>query len=85
MYVMEVILSTMPGEGNQARLVLAAEDTGGTSMSEEKSYEAPNQKCVICFGIIVDVNDRDASVISPCNHIFHRDCVEKWMEEKVRF
>jgi hypothetical protein len=63
------------GEGNQARLGLTAEDTGGTSMSKERSYEAPNQKCVICFDIIVDVNDCDASVISPCNHIFHRDCL----------
>ncbi len=73
------------GEGNQARLDSTAEDTGGTSMREERSYEAPNQKCVICFGIIVDVNNRNASVISPCNHIFHRDCVERWIEVKVRF
>ena len=71
--------------GNQARLGLMEEDTGGTSMSEERSNEAPYQECVICFGIIVDVNDRDASVISPCKHIFHRDCLERWMEEKVRF
>ncbi len=42
-------------------------------------------ECVICFGIIVDVNNRDANVISPCKHIFHRDFLEKWMEEKVRF
>ena len=75
------------GEGNQARLgsTAEAEDTGGTSMSEERSNEAPYQECVICFGIIVDVNDRDASVRSPCDHIFHRDCLERWMEEKVRF
>ncbi len=72
------------GEGNQARLCSMAEDTGGTSMSKERSNEAPNQKCVICFGII-DVNDCDASVRSPCDHIFHRDCLLRWMEEKVRF
>ena len=31
------------GEGNQARLGSRAEDTGGTSMSEDRSNEAPNQ------------------------------------------
>ncbi len=75
--VLNGVAQNCHGEGNQARLSSTAEDTGCTSMSEERSYEAPNQKCVICFGIIVDVNNRDASVISPCNHIFHRDCVER--------
>ncbi len=72
------------GEGNQARLGSTAEDTGGTSMSKERSNEAPYQECVICFGII-DVNDCDASMRSPCDHIFHRECLLKWMQEKVRF
>ena len=73
------------GEGNQARLGLTAEDTGGTSMSEERSYEAPNLNCVICMSIIVNVDNHAECVISPCNHIFHRDCLNRWMEEKVRF
>jgi hypothetical protein len=68
------------GEGNQARLGSTAEDTEGTSMSKERSNEAPNQKCVICFGII-DVNDRKGSVHSPCDHIFHRDCLFRWTEK----
>ena len=68
------------GEGNQARPGSMAEDTGGTSMSEERSNEAPNQ-CVICFGII-DVNDRKSSVRSPCDHIFHRHCLLKWTEKR---
>ncbi len=71
------------GEGNQARFGSTAEDTGGTSMSEERSNEAPYQECVICFTII-DVNDLDASMTSPC-HTFHRDCLFRWTEEKVRF
>jgi hypothetical protein len=73
------------GEGNQATLGSTEEDTGGTSMSKERSNEAPYQECVICHGIIVDVNDRKASVITPCRHIFHRDCFFRWTEEKVRF
>jgi hypothetical protein len=72
------------GEGNQARLGSMAEDTGGTSMSEERSNEAPNQKCVICLRII-DVNNCKGSMHAPCDHIFHRDCLKRWTEEKVRF
>ena len=70
------------GEGNQARLDSTAEDTGRTSMSEERSYEAPNLNCVICMSIIVNVNNHAECVISPCNHIFHRDCLNRWTEEK---
>jgi hypothetical protein len=62
----------------------AREDIGGTSMSEDRSNEAPNQNCVICLRII-DVNDCRSSMRTQCNHIFHRDCLERWMEEKVRF
>ncbi len=72
------------GEGNQARLGLRAEDTGGTSMSKDRSNEAPNQNCVICLRII-DVNDCKGSMRAPCNHIFHLDCLKRWIEEKVRF
>ena len=73
------------GEGNQARPDSTTEATGRTSMSEERSYEAPNLNCVICMSIIVNVNDHAECVISPCNHIFHRDCLNRWTEEKVRF
>ncbi len=72
------------GEGNQARLGSRAEDTGGTLMSEDRSNKAPNQNFVICLRII-DVNNRKGSMNAPCNHIFHLDCLKRWMEEKVRF
>ena len=64
------------GEGNQARPGSRAEDTGGTSMSEDRSNEAPNQNCVICLRII-DVNHRRSSMHTQCDHIFHRDCFER--------
>jgi hypothetical protein len=72
------------GEGNQARLGSRAEDTGGTSMSKDRSNKAPSQNCVICLRII-DVNDRKGSMHAPCDHIFHLHCLKRWMEEKVRF
>ena len=72
------------GVGNQATLGWMEEDTVGTSMSKERSNEAPNQNCVICLRII-DVDNRRSSMRTQCDHIFHRDCLERWMEEKVRF
>jgi hypothetical protein len=62
----------------------AREDIGGTSMSKDRSNEVPNQNCVICL-CIIDVNDHRSSMCTQCDHIFHRDCFERWMEEKVRF
>ena len=54
-------------------------------MSKDRSNEAPNQyECVISWGII-EVNDRRSRMLTQCNHIFHRHCLERWMEEKVRF
>jgi hypothetical protein len=53
--------------------------------SKDSSNEVPNQyDCSICWGII-DLNDRSSSMRTQCNQIFHRNCLERWMEEKVRF
>jgi hypothetical protein len=71
-------------EHASAQQAAAREDIGGTSMSKDRSNEAPNQNCVICLRII-DVDNRRSSMRTQCDHIFHRDCLERWMEEKVRF
>jgi hypothetical protein len=70
------------GGGNRARLGSRAEDTGGTSMSEDRPNETPTLDCVICYNEI-DVNDRKGYMLAPCDHIFHRHCLEQWMEIKV--
>ncbi len=75
------------GEGNQARLGSMTEDTGGTSMSEERSNAALTLVCVICQ-CEIDLNDRSRgmrSVRAPCNHMFHWNCLFSWTERKVRF
>lgn len=70
------------GGGNRARLGSRAEDVGGTSMSEDRPSETPTLDCVICYNEI-DVNDRAGYMLAPCDHIFHRQCLEQWMEIKV--
>ena len=69
------------GGGNRARLGSRAEDTGTTSMSEDTT-EIQTLDCVICYNEI-DVNDRKGYMLAPCDHIFHRHCLEQWMDVKV--
>ncbi len=57
-------------EGNQARLGSTEEDTGGTSMSKERSNEAPYQECVICFGIIVMLTIAMPACVLPATTFF---------------
>ena len=69
------------GGGNRARLDSITEESGRASMSEDTS-ETPTLDCVICYNEI-DVNDRRGYMLAPCDHIFHRRCLETWMDVKV--
>jgi hypothetical protein len=51
-------------------------------MSEDRPSETPTLDCVICYNEI-DVADRAGYMLAPCDHIFHRQCLEQWMEIKV--
>eukprot|EP00970_Alexandrium_tamarense_P015246 scaffold4900_cov193-Alexandrium_tamarense.AAC.23 len=72
-------------KANRARLGSRADDSNGTStMSTEEVVvpDAPTLDCVICYNEI-DVNDRAGYMLAPCDHIFHRQCLEQWMEVKM--
>ena len=69
------------GGGNRGRLGSRA-DEPITTMSTE-TRDVPTLDCVICYNEI-DVNDRKGYMLAPCDHIFHRQCLEQWMEVKVR-
>jgi hypothetical protein len=38
--------------------------------------------CVICYNEI-DTSNRAAYMLSPCDHIFHKDCLVQWMDVKM--
>ena len=43
-------------------------------------------ECVICMAEIEDISSNNSNkiyMISPCNHIFHTECLRKWMEVKL--
>ncbi|KAL7552113.1 hypothetical protein ACHAWF_015322 [Thalassiosira exigua] len=67
------------GGSNRTRLDSRAEDTGRMS---EVTSDTPTLDCVICYNEI-DVNDRKNYMLAPCDHIFHRHCLEQWMDVKV--
>lgn len=38
-------------------------------------------ECVICYNNI-DVNSA-GYMIAPCDHLFHRECLERWMDIRL--
>jgi len=42
----------------------------------------PMMECVICCTDI-DIRDRPGYMLAPCDHIFHKDCLVKWMDIKM--
>jgi len=38
--------------------------------------------CVICYNPI-DVHNRREYMLAPCDHVFHRECLEQWMDVKM--
>jgi len=39
-------------------------------------------ECVICMNL-VDPSKRDERMVTPCDHIFHKGCLEKWLAIKL--
>ena len=42
----------------------------------------PTLDCCICYDAI-DIRDRQAYMLAPCDHLFHRSCLVQWMEVKM--
>lgn len=39
-------------------------------------------ECVICMNPL-DVERTSARMVTPCNHFFHPDCLNRWMDVKM--
>jgi len=51
------------------------------TMSEDNS-DTPTLDCPICHDEI-DANDRSRYMLGPCDHLFHKQCLEQWMDVKM--
>ena len=58
--------------------VLASAGAGG----DEGCGEAGGVDCVICMNA-VDAKTPRERMVTPCNHFFHQECLERWMEVKM--
>jgi len=70
--------------GPRNRIKFKREDVNSTVAVDELSSdsESPSLDCVICYSSIDHQNQR-SYMLGPCNHIFHRKCLEQWMEIKM--
>lgn len=60
---------------------------GGSNREEtpcmsEDTIETNTLDCIICHNEI-DTNDPQGYMLTPCDHIFHRQCLEQWMDVKM--
>lgn len=39
----------------------------------------PEDKCVICFGKLIENKDEYKYNVMPCNHIFHNTCIKEYL------
>lgn len=49
-------------------------------MSDVENANLP--ECVICYNNI-DTHTGIGYMIAPCDHLFHRECLERWMEIRL--
>ena len=49
---------------------------------DEECGEAGGVDCVICMNA-VDAKAPRERTVTPCNHFFHRECLERWMKVKM--
>jgi len=56
--------------------------TTETLSAAQCNPRSPSFDCVICYSEI-DVRNRRGYMLAPCDHLFHRACLEQWMEVKM--
>ena len=52
-------------------------------IDDEDPNRSRKYECVICMSDI-DVTDNGSYMITPCNHIFHKECLTRWMEQRMQ-
>ena len=80
------------GESNQGhitpymamQLAITPSNVYTSDINPREESPVRENQCDICWTDI-DLTNRTTTMRTHCNHIFHRDCIEKWMEKKVRF
>ena len=65
---------SIPGGGSSERLTIDAENEN----ADLESGDLP--ECIICYNSIESTHG--TYMVAPCDHVFHKDCLTRWMEVK---
>jgi hypothetical protein len=66
----------LPRRYDYSRAVPAAR--GGSDIETGEG----GRECVICMNP-VDISDKQQRAVTPCNHVFHLACLERWLNFKA--
>jgi hypothetical protein len=78
----DVMGDTQKGPRNRKEKRPRNGEGNGIIEVHEEDIDRPTIDCVICHNPI-DITDRRSYMLSPCDHIFHKSCLEQWMEVKM--
>ena len=67
--------------GSSSSSSSSAEGAAGDVEMTQTSSEEHSLECVICYNELVLT--RGLYSISPCDHLFHKDCLARWMQVKL--
>ena len=79
--------STNPRRGARNRMK-GSRGVEAVPMTTETISEAPTRsalpsfECAICYNEI-DIRNPSGYMLAPCDHLFHQDCLVRWMEVKM--
>jgi transmembrane E3 ubiquitin-protein ligase len=77
--------ATGPASSSVGTIVVDSGSASGTTTAGGDHHLAGASHtldCSICYDAI-DVHDRRQYMLAPCDHLFHRDCLLRWMDQKM--
>lgn len=55
-----------------------------TTVEKQRDLIAANPGCPICCSTLIENwSEHDQLWITPCHHLFHKSCLERWMMERM--
>jgi len=68
---------------NEIEAIRYLEEIEFIEKEKAKEEKAKEEECVICMcSIINENNENNEKFTTSCNHIFHKDCLTRWCQQK---
>ena len=71
--------SSSESEGNEGLDQLTIERFPISKIKDVNKLDEEKKKCLICLEIF---KEGDNTIVLPCIHIFHSDCIKKWLQKQ---